>query len=1180
VDAEAFIARWRVSEGAERANKDSFVKELCRVLGVPEPNGATGDPEADEYVFEADASLRDEEGRPSVGKMDLYRRGCFILEAKQGSTANGKKVGTARRDTPGWYAAMADARGQAVKYAGTLDDPPPFLLACDIGYCFDLYACFDGSGNYRAFPNAQKHRLYLRDLATHLDLFRAIWLDPGSLDPLRHAERITRELAERIAELAMELEKAGHAPEVVARFLMRCLFTMFAEDIGLLPEDLFTTALHRNWVPNPETFVDGVQSLWDAMNSGKPFWLLGRLLRFNGGLFADPVALPLTKKQLELLHTAATKDWASVEPAIFGTLLERALSPKDRSRLGAHFTPRAYVERLLTATIEQPLKARWEIVLAQVRQLVPPDAPSKPSNVRAALELARSFHRDLCALRVLDPACGTGNFLWVALDIFKRIESDVLRVCDELGDPQRSLEPELLVTPKQFMGIEVRPWAKEIAELVLWIGYLQWHHKTYGQTKKPPEPVMKNYRNIECRDAVLAYDGTRVVIGPDGKPVTRWDGKTMKLHPATWKDVPDDDARVAVEALINPRAAKWPAADYVVGNPPFIGNKRMRRALGDGYVSALREKYADVAETADFVMYWWHKAALLVAGGEVSRAGLITTNSITQTFSRKVVEKDMGGPKGVWLAFAIPDHPWVEARDGAAVRIAMTVTTRERSPGTLAHVVAERETATGENEVTLRYETGTISPSLSIGADATKIVPLRANMEMSFMGITLIGEGFRLEQGDVADLGLRPAALPDVVRPYVMGRDLAQRAVSHYVIDFFGYSESEARKGWPDLFQRALDRVKPERDENPRKAYRDRWWIFGEPRDRLRTGIAGLQRYIATARTARHRVFQFVPTTSLVDSNVIAIASDDAFVLGVLSSHVHVAWAASLGATLEDRPHYTSSTTFEPFPFPACDAETTARIRQLGEEIDAHRKRQQSLHPELTITTLYNVLDKLRRDQPLTIKEHAIHRDGLLAVLKSLHDQLDALVVRAYGWAEMPSDSQVVTRLQALNAERALAETEGTIAWLREDYQRKVLPATVTGVTRAQREMAASAMPLPWPKEFPDQVALVRDLMLGETSSFTAKDVAAKFSGATAKAVEPALETLAALGIVAVYATDAGRRWKGLTKTRASDRPPAMTGTDDVPAPVVLSVAERVQLPIPSVPETMHLVPPKPGGKK
>jgi len=696
MNVEEFIARWRHSEAAERANKDSFLKELCRVLGVPEPNVVTGNPETDDYVFEADAYLRDEEGRPSVGKMDLYRRGCFIFEAKQGSTAKGKKTGTARRDTPGWYAAMADARGQAVKYAGTLDAPPPFLVTCDIGYCFDLYACFDGSGNYRAFPNAQKHRFYLRDLAGHLDLFRSIWLDPGSLDPLRHAERITRELAERIAELALELEKSGHAPEVVARFLMRCLFTMFAEDIGLLPDELFTKALRRQWVPNPDTFVDGVQSLWDAMNSGKNFWLLGKLLHFNGGLFADPVALPLNKKQLDLLYSAATKDWANVEPAIFGTLLERALDPKDRSRLGAHFTPRVYVERLLTAAIEEPLRSGWELVLAQVRQLVPPDAPSKASNVREALELARAFHRDLCALRVLDPACGTGNFLWVALDIFKRIESDVLRVCDELGDPQRSLEPDLLVSPNQFMGIEVRPWAKEIAELVLWIGYLQWHHKTYGQTKKPPEPVMKNYRNIQKRDAILLWDTVEVMRDAKGRPLTRWDGASTIINSVTGKEVPDDEARIEVRRYVNPRRATWPKAEFIVGNPPFLGKLRMLSSLGEGYVNALRHVYeGDVPDSADFVMYWWHLAAKKVALGEAKAFGFVSTNSITQVFNRRVVASALDGTMPLHLAFAIPDHPWVDTENGAAVRIAMTVGHAGKGPGKLVRVIAEREVEQG-----------------------------------------------------------------------------------------------------------------------------------------------------------------------------------------------------------------------------------------------------------------------------------------------------------------------------------------------------------------------------------------------------------------------------------------------------------------------------------------------------
>jgi hypothetical protein len=1166
MDVEAFIERWRPSEAGERANKDSFLKELCRVLGVPEPKPATGDVGVDDYVFEADARLRDEEGRPSIGKMDLYRRGSFILEAKQGSTARGKKTGTARRDTPGWHVAMSDAFGQALKYARTLDDPPPFLIGCDIGYCFDIYACFDGSGIYRPFPNAQKHRRYLRSLGEDADTLRAIWLDPCSLDPQRHAERITRDLAESLAGLAVELEKEGHEPHLVAKFLMRCLFTMFAEDIGLLSEKLFTQSLEKRWLPEPATFVDGVEELWDAMNAGKRFWILGKLLHFNGGLFADPVALPLTHKQLTLLHKAALRDWADVEPSIFGTLLERALDPQERSRLGAHFTPRAYVERLLVPTIEEPLRAQWELILGQVRKLVPPNEVAKPRTVRDALALVRSFHKDLCATNVLDPACGSGNFLYVALDIFKRIESDVLRLCEDLGDSQRSIEPEQFVTPKQFLGIEIRPWAKEIAELVLWIGYLQWHHKTYGQTRKPPEPVMKNHLNIQCRDALLIHDGRRVVVGKDGKPVTRWDQKTMKVHPVTWKEIPDEDARIGVEELVNPRpASAWPEAEYIVGNPPFVGNKRMRQVLGDEYVEGLRAVHDDVPDTADYVMYWWNHAAKLLAKKEIERFGFITTKSITQSFNSQVVSKALTKTKDMRVAFAIPNHPWVDSADGAAVRIAMTVVDCDAGPGTLGRVVREATGSDGSADVTIEFRTGTIRSDLAVGASVPESVqPLIANHNMCLQGCKLVQErgepGFCLTPDERAKLlAARPEAKNFIPR-YFTGNDLTKAPVERYVIDFYGLSEDEARAEFPEGFQLLVDRVKPFREQNRRETRAKNWWLFGENAPKLRRATASLRRFIATSEVAKNRVFVFLPLPgTLADGSLAAIADDDAFVLGVLSSTPHLVWALVRGGRMGkgDDPRYQNGPCFDPFPFPDCDEGTKADIRAVAEKLDAHRKKQLAAHPKLQITTMYNVLDKLRRGQPLTIQEHAIHHDGLVAVLKSFHDDLDALVIRAYGWSEVPSDAEIMARLRALNASRALEEGRGIIQWLREDYQRRVLAAKVSGIKRSEAEVAASTLPLPWPREFPEQVALVRDFMLNEVASVTANDVASRFDGATAKTVEPALETLTALGIVAVYATDSGRRWKGLTKTMGSSPPPTMTGTYGSPPSDMRNVAEK-----------------------
>ena len=669
---QELVDRWKASQASEKANAQSFIGDLCDALGVERPRPATGG-DGDDYVYERPVRLPHEE-RATVGFMDAYKRGAFVLEAKQGSTATSVRLGTAKRGTPQWTQAMQDARGQALGYARVLAEPVPFLIVTDVGHCFDLYSCFDGSNSFRPFPTPLESRIYLTDLPNKPELaerLRKVFTEPHTLDPAKQSIKVTREVAGHLANLAKSLE-ARHPREMVARFLMRCLFTMFAEDVELLPKKLFETLLRDYWIKEPYTFVDGLQTLWEEMDEGKPNLLVGRLLRFNGGLFKDRAVLRLNKEEMQILLLAALSDWSQVEPAIFGTLLERALDPKERHALGAHFTPRAYVERLVRPTVEEPLRDEWGAVRAEVRKLIEKDETKK-----AAKKLEDFLHR-LSEVRVLDPACGTGNFLYVTLDFMKAIEAEARKMHADLGAGQQVPFGEgFSVTPKQLLGIELNPWAKEIAELVLWIGFLQWHFKTHGKVN-PPEPVLQDFHNIECRDAVLEYDEKVLRKRPDGEPLWRWDGETMKRSSVTGKDVPDETARTQVFDYTNPRKAKWPKADYIVSNPPFIGNKRMRLALGDGYVEALRAAHDDVPETVDLVLYWWNHAAELVRTGKAERFGLITTNSITQVFARKLVAAQLDAKKPLSLLFVIPDHPWVEQKDGAAVRIAMTVATSGR----------------------------------------------------------------------------------------------------------------------------------------------------------------------------------------------------------------------------------------------------------------------------------------------------------------------------------------------------------------------------------------------------------------------------------------------------------------------------------------------------------------------
>jgi hypothetical protein len=733
---------------------------------------------------------------------------------------------------------------------------------------------------------------------------------------------------------------------------------------------------------------------------------------------------------------------------------------------------------------------------------------------------------------VLDPACGSGNFLYVTLDLFKRLEGEILSLLDSLR--ASAVFHQVRITPEQFHGIEIKPWAKEIAELVLWIGYLQWHFRMYGKSIPLPEPVLRDYKNIECRDAVLTYDGDPELVRDEkGKPVTRWDGESTKTNPITGEKVPDESKRVNVYKYKNPRKAVWPEADFIVGNPPFVGNWRMRTALGDGYTEALRATYPEVPENVDYVMYWWNKAAELARGGKIRRFGLITTNSLTQAFARRVLQRHMDATPTLSLLFAIPDHPWVDSENGAAVRIAMTVAMKGEHNGSLCTVTKETQTGEDSIEVLLDTEAGKIHADLTTGANVPSAQALLSNHGVSCPGVKLHGAGFIVTPEEAERLGLgHTGGIERHIRDYRNGKDITQRSRGAKVIDLFGLSEEGLRKQWPSLYQWVFERVKPERNVNPRESRRKYWWIFGEPVSKWREMVEGLPRYISTVETSKHRFFVFLDKSILPDNKLVNIALDDAYFLGVLSSRLHVAWALATGGHLGvgNDPVYVKTACFEKFPFPVLAKSQQTRIRALAEELDAHRKQQQAAHPDLTITGMYNVLEKLRSGEALTAKDKVIHEQGLVSVLKKLHDDLDAAVFDAYGWPHDLTDEQILERLVALNAERAAEERRGLIRWLRPEFQNPTGAKAATqeelAATDEPEEAAPAATATAWPKKLAEQIAAVRDLLTKGAAEWTVAEVAAAFKGAKKADIEEVLDSLAALGILATYDTRGTRRWK------------------------------------------------------
>jgi len=1191
----AFIERWENSGAAERANYALFLTELCILLDLPSPEPTAPDNAHNTYVFERAVTRKNPDGTTSTGFIDFYRRGSFVWECKQGTNAPDEaenshsilapapaahdKTGHGKRGTVAFDKALERAFHQARGYITALppeEGRPPFLIVCDVGHTIDLYAEFSGTGGqYERFPDPVSHRITLPDLHRPeiRERLRKVWLDPHALDPSKFAAKVTRDIAARLAVLAKSLEADGHDAQIIAGFLQRCLFTMFAEDVGLLPEDGFTNLLARVQ-ENPRGFPVMVSALWKEMAVGTTYstLLFKEIACFNGGLFENTTALPLSAAQLDMLKEAADKDWSAVEPSIFGTLLTRALDSRERHKLGAEYTPRAYVERLIRPTIIGPLRDEWdavrvasatlhdeayqteseaEQVAADAKAKLAAGASAEAKQLGAdaarlhkeagkrdaeALQQVIIFHRKLCKLHVLDPACGTANFLYVTMEHMKRLEAEVLELITALGGNAGMEMHGFRVRPEQFIGLELNQQAVAIAQLVLWIGYFQWQRKTTGKADTGDRPLLPKDRSIFEQDAVLAYDERIPRRDPEsGEILTVWNGHTTKTHPVTGKEVPDETARTVVFDYVNPRRAEWPTADYIVGNPPFIGGWKMRDALGSGYVEALWSVY-DLPEKADFVMYWWDKAAALTANSKVKRFGFITTNSISQVFQRSVIEKFM--PK-LSLRYAIPDHPWVDSADGASVRISMTIADTSREEGTLARIVHESSGPDGESDVEFDSARGVIASNLRIGADLTSVHPLASNDGVISPGVQLYGAGFILTHNQCSDLAhtTTPEMAAKVLRPYINARDLVQTSREAYVIDFFGFSEARALDEFPAAFQHVLTHVKPERDQNRRQAIREIWWRFGWERPKLRAAVDGLDRFIATPETSKHRLFVFLDSKILPDNKLTIIASRSATCLGILSSCIHAFWALSSGARLEDRPVYVKKTCFEPFPFPALEeGALKQRIRDLGERLDAHRKRQQEQHSDLTLTGIYNVLEKLRSGENLNAKDKETHDKGLVSVLKQIHDDLDAAVLEAYGWTDLagaipPADilalggpdaealeQQLLTRLVALNHERAAEEKRGLIRWLRPDYQAPGTASTQQteiglGEDEGTPDTAADSVILDWPTELPAQVAALRKLL--PTTGQDPETLAACFGRKNKKRTEQIngiLATLKALG--------------------------------------------------------------------
>ena len=922
-----FVAKWRKATVKERSGYQEHFIDLCRLVGHPTP--IEDDPTGARFAFEAGASKQ----QGGQGWADVWKKGFFALEYK------------------GKHADLKAAYQQLLQYRESLENPP-LLVVSDM----------DTLIIHTNFTNTVKQEIpiTLDDLLTAdgLSRLRALFYSPDDFKAPQTPDTVTQEAARQFARLADLLRAQGAEPHAAAHFLIRLLFCLFAEDIDLLPAGLFAR-LVRQTRARPDAFAAQLRQLFAAMADGGWFGV-DEIKHFNGGLFDDDAILPLDRNGLDLLAGITGLDWSAIEPSIFGTLFERSLDPGKRAQLGAHYTSRADILLIVEPVLMAPLRREWDDVRAKAQDLADRraalmgkgDPTSRGQRTRLENEirpLLLGFADRLRAVQVLDPACGSGNFLYVALKQLLDLEKAVSRFAGEIG-----LTPFTPgVSPQQLLGIELNEYAQQLAQATVWIGYLQWFHDNgYGF---PSDPILKPLDNIRCMDAVLAYDAASRPIEPT-----------------------------------------WPPADVISGNPPFLGDKKMRAELGDTYVDDLRRLYQGrVPGGADLVTYWFEKARAMIEVGEARRAGLLATNSIRSGANRDVLHR-INETGSIFMAWS--DRPWI--LDGAAVRVAM-----------IGFDDGREQMRQLDGRSTVR-----INADLTDTTDVTGAKQLEENAGICFLGMMKAGP-FDID-ADIAhqmvDAPLNPNGCPntDVVKRRMGGQDVAGRPRDTWIIDFAEMTEEEASL-YELPFEYVKEHIKPVREQNRRERTRRRWWLYGETRPGLRRALEHLARCIVTPEVSKHRVFVWLNTSTIPDHKLHVFARDDDYFFGVLHSKVHELWSLAQCSWMGvgNDPSYSSSRTFETFPFPwppgrepADDprvAAIAAAARDLVATRDAWLNPPDADPAELkkrTLTALYNA------------------RPTWLALA---HARLDAAVCAAYGWPADLADDDLLARLLALNLERA-----------------------------------------------------------------------------------------------------------------------------------------------------------------
>ena len=900
-----FIAKWQNVNFGERQGAQTFFNDICALVEHPDIV-SYGDTGAFNFEFKVDS-----------GRADAFKENHFGWEFKS-------------RDSD-----LDEALTQLLKYQLYLKTPP--LLIVSSFNTIRIQTNFPGMETVRhVIPVAALHQ------REHLDKLRWAFHSPDEFRPNRTLEQATKETADVFHAIVRDMEDHEVDLEKLARYLNQIVFCLYAEDAGLLPKGLFTEIVNQH-NRDAVAFDRIVQALFGQMAGGGYFGP-DQISHFNGDLFSSVDTVVFSPEAMLNLHEATRKDWRNIEPSIFGTLFERALDASKRSQLGAHYTGAADIDLVVQPVVMDPLRREWDTARREAEAL------EAAGNLAAAQNRLRDFQDRLASVRVLDPACGSGNFLYTALRSLLDLEKEVI----DFNDLRGWEEMYTRVQPNQMLGLEINAYAAELARTSLWIGYIQWHLTNGVHYRR--EPILTPMDTIRQTDAIL--------------------------------DLSDPG---------NPAEPQWPAAEFIIGNPPFLGGGLMRQNLHDEYVEPLFKLYGDrIPNFSDICCYWFEKAQAMLASLQASRCGLLATQGIRGRANRSVLEriKETGD---IFAAYS--DRPWI--LEGAAVHVSIVCFDNG----------SQKERMFDGQSVTAIYS------NLAVGANTTLARPLRENFGKSFKGpspnapfdITL--ELATEMLGAPKNVNGRPNS--DVVRPVMNARDITQRPRGFYTIDFGVDISEEDAALYEAPFEHIRINVRPVRTKNRRNRYAKLWWLYGEARPGMRQALSGLSRYIATPRVSKYRLFVWITGNVLCNDSNDVFAFDDDHSFGVLHSRIHELWARAMGTQLREAEsgfRYTPTTCFETFPFPKPDDAQRDAIAEAARVLN--ERRENWLNPpgaseaqlkKLTLTNLYN------------------QRPTWLA---NAHNTLDAAVADAYGWPAGLTDAEILERLLALNLERAAAQQD------------------------------------------------------------------------------------------------------------------------------------------------------------